>query len=186
MTIDFSMCGMLMCLLKAIFCFYIEIQCMPYEPQGICKGFLSQFDHPVKIAINTSLGIGTIEQTADLFYTILTSRLPVHKQCLDVLLPYICRWIFSTCDPAYNESIEQYTCRRTCEIFTNFVCNEVWLIVISQLENLNFLGANVPVCDGLERANGGDVPDCIDALQGGKYMSGWSLMHLHACTFNKL
>ena len=140
---------------------------MTYEPKGTCKGLLSQFDHPVKIAINTSLGIETMERTADLFYTLLTSQLNVNKQCLNVLLPYICRWVFSTCDPAYNTSVEQQTCRRTCEIFTNFVCNEVWLIVISQLGNLNFLSADVPVCDELVRANGGDIPDCIDTLQGG-------------------
>ena len=149
------------------FLFFIEISCITYEPTGHCKGFQSVFKHPVKIAVNTSDGIDTSERTAAIFYNLLTSRLSVHKQCLTVLLPFICRWVFPTCDPAFNVSVEQYTCRRTCEILTNFVCNEVWLIILSQLENLHFLGVNVPVCDNLDRVNGGDVPDCIDTLEGG-------------------
>ena len=146
----------------------IEISCVTYQPTGICKDFQSKLDHPVKIAVNTSDGIETSQLTAGIFNNLLTSQLSVHKHCLDELLPFICRWVFPTCDPAYNISVEQYTCRRTCEIFTNFVCNEVWLIILSQLDILHFYGVSVPVCDNLDRVNGGDVPDCIDTLQGGE------------------
>ena len=141
---------------------------MTYQPTGICKDFQSGFEHPVKIATNTTNGIATNEFTSAVFYTLLTSRLAVHKQCLNALLPFICRWVFPTCDPAYNVSVQQYTCRRTCEIFTNFVCNEVWLFVLSQIGILDFGTVGVPVCDTLDRANGGDLPDCFDTLQGGK------------------
>ena len=149
--------------------YFIEVSCETYQSSGPCQGFQLIFDHPVQIALNTSVGIPATERTAATFYGILTSGfLPVHKHCLNVLLPFICRWVFPTCDPGYNVSVEQFTCRRTCEILTNFVCNEVWLAIILQLENLNFGGVGVPVCDTLERANGGGVPDCIDTLEGGE------------------
>ena len=147
---------------------------MTYQPTGICKGFQSGFDHPVKIAVNTSNSIETSELTAEIFYNLLKSRLAVHEHCLNVLLPFICRWVFPTCDPAYNISVEQYTCRRTCEILTNFVCNEVWLFILSQLEILHFGSVGVPVCDDLDRVNGGDVPDCFDTLQGGELVTTYS------------
>ena len=123
----------------------------------------------MKIAVNTSHGgdIAARQQVADNFYVLLTRRLPVNKQCLNVLLPFICRWVFPPCDPAFNVSVEQTVCRRACEILTNFDCNELWLAIISQLDNLNFRAVNIPVCDNLDRANGGNIPDCIDSLDGG-------------------
>ena len=152
-----------------VFHLRIEITCLTYTPAGFCGDFQSIFDYPVKIAVNTSHAgnITKSQDTANIFKVLLTSQLNVHKQCLRYLLPFICRWTFPTCDPAYNVSIEQYICRRACEILTNFVCNEVWLFVLSQLNNLKFLAVNIPICDHLDRANGGEAPDCIDTLDGG-------------------
>lgn len=149
---------------------YIEILCLDYTPSGVCQDFQSMFDHPVKIAVNTthSGDISKSQRTASTFYHLLTSQLTVHKQCLKVLLPFVCRWVFPTCDPAFNVSIEQYVCRRGCEILTNFVCNEVWLTILSQIDNLSFLSVDIPVCDYLEYANGGEAPNCIDTLDGGR------------------
>ena len=109
---------------------FIGISCVTYTPTGFCKNFQSVFDYPVKIAVNTSHGgdISTSQKTADNFHYLLTKGLPVHKQCLNELLPFICRWVFPPCDPAFNVSVEQYVCRRSCEILTNFVCNEICFI----------------------------------------------------------
>lgn len=151
--------------------FFTEISCITYKPTGVCENFQEIFDYPVKTAVNRShaRNISTSEITASAFYNLLTtSQLTVHKQCLNVLLPFVCRWVFPTCDPAFNVSIEQYICRRGCEILTNFVCNEVWLAVLSQVNNLDFLSVNIPICDFLKRSNGGEAPDCIDTLDGGK------------------
>lgn len=149
---------------------FIEIACLTYKPVGICQDFQSIFDHPVKIAVNTSHAgnISASQRTSFIFHHLLTSELTVHKQCLNVLLPFVCRWVFPTCDPAFNVSVEQYICRRACEILTNFVCNEVWLYILSQIGNLRFLAVNIPICDFLERSNGGDAPDCINTLDGGR------------------
>ena len=162
---------MLCVLIEILYAFFIETRCLTYEPTEVCENFQSIFDHPVKIAVNTTHAgnISKSQSTALTFYYLLTShQLTVHKQCLNVLLPFICRWVFPTCDPAFNVSIEQYICRRSCEIFTNFVCNEVWLTIISQLGNLDFFAVNIPICDYLEYSNGGDAPDCIDTIDGGE------------------
>ena len=152
---------------------FIEIACVNYKPTEVCENFQSIFDYPVKIAVDLThdKNISTSQITALTFYSVLTSLLTVHKQCLDVLLPFVCRWVFPTCDPAFNVSVEQYICRRGCEILTNFVCNEVWTTVIRQAGILDFLTANVPICDFLARSNGGEAPDCIDTMDGGKYIT---------------
>ena len=149
---------------------FIEITCVNYNSTEVCENFQSIFDYPVKIAVDLTHGenISASQRTALIFYGLLTSHLTVHKQCLDVLLPFVCRWVFPTCDPAFNVSVEQYICRRGCEILTNFVCNEVWMTVIAQAGILDFLSVSVPICDFLERSNGGEAPDCIDTLDGGE------------------
>ena len=150
--------------------FFIEIACVNYNSTEVCENFQSIFDYPVKIAVDLTHAenISASQRTALVFYYLLTSQLTVHKQCLDVLLPFVCRWVFPTCDPAFNVSVEQYICRRGCEILTNFVCNEVWMTVIAQAGILDFLSVSVPICDFLERSNGGEAPDCIDTLDGGE------------------
>ena len=135
----------------------------------MCENFQSIFDYPVKTAVSKSHDTTReLENTASLIYLFLSSsQLTVHRQCLKVLLPFVCRWVFPTCDPAFNVSIEQYICRRGCEIFTNFICNEVWSAVISQSNNIDFRSVSIPICDSLEHSNGGEAPDCIDTLDGG-------------------
>ena len=164
--------------------FFIEIACVNYKPTGVCENFQSIFDYPVKIAVNLTHAenISTSQITAFTFYRLLTSKLIVHKQCLKVLLPFVCRWVFPTCDPAFNVSVEQYICRRGCEILTNFVCNEVWMTVIAQAGILDFLSVSVPICDFLERSNGGEAPDCIDTLDGGECITKLlKYVHLFIC-----
>jgi len=39
--------------------------------------------------------------------------------------------------------------------------------VLQQLSILDFGILDTPVCDGLSPSNGGDVPDCIDSIDGG-------------------
>ena len=149
----------------------IEILCVTYTPTGYCKDFQSVFDHPVKIAVRRSdpEDITHNQLAASIFYEILTNQVvTVHKKCLDAALPFICRGVFQTCDPAFNVSIRQRLCRRVCETLTTFVCNEGWINLSTQLSNLNFPSLNIfSSCNVLEWANGGDSPDCTDMLDGG-------------------
>ena len=151
--------------------YFIEILCVTYKPTGFCKDFQSAFDHPVKIAVRSSdpNDITLNQFAANIFYEILTNQVTVHKKCLDAILPFVCRGVFQTCDPAFNVSIRQRLCRRVCETLTHFVCNEGWINLKSQLDNINLPGLNIyPSCNVLDWANGGDTPDCIDTLDGGE------------------
>ena len=95
----------------------------------------------------------------------------VHKKCLDAILPFVCRGVFQTCDPAFNVSIKQRLCRRVCETLNHFVCNEGWISLLSQLNIVNMPSLNIySSCDVLDWANGGDIPDCIDTLDGGEQL----------------
>lgn len=141
---------------------------MSYTPTGVCKNLL-MYDHPVKYAVNVSNhgSILAYQNSFTVFHEFLMSDLlNVHQQCLDALISFLCHWIFITCDPAFNVSVEQNVCRRACETLTMFVCPEVANIV---LEQANFLVLAPPRCDSLIDANAGDVPDCINSLDGGKY-----------------
>lgn len=95
-----------------------------------------------------------------------------HKKCLDLITPLLCRYVFVTCDPAYNTSIHQVyqpICRRGCDVISLFACPMVWRLLLTQLSNLQFGVLDAPLCDPLDDANGGDVPDCIDTTDGGKF-----------------
>ena len=147
-----------------------DILCVSYEPSGICKNFFSTYyNHPVTFAVNTSHygDISTYQDTFTFYNYFLSDVLSASKRCLDALIPFLCRRIFSTCDPAFNQSVEQRICRRACETLTVFVCPEVTTVVLEQSSNLNFMMLGAPRCDGLMNANGGDAPDCIDSLDGG-------------------
>ena len=140
-------------------------------PTGFCEYYQSMYDHPVKIAVNKSFegDIAGAQEFANAMYIFITTSGPiVNKYCMNALLPIMCRGVFSTCDPAFNESIKQFMCRRVCEVLSTFVCNEVWMAVRRHLDNLEILSVEFPICEQLEYANGGDAPDCIDTLDGGE------------------
>jgi len=142
-------------------------------PTGICQNQLSIYDHPVKIARNTSRASNfqTYQSVADALIDILYdlhAAQRIHKQCLDVLVPFLCHWLFSTCDPAFNVSVNQPICQQSCEILVTFVCPEVWRIISDQSQILNFRVVDSPTCDTGRYVNGGDVPDCIDPMDGGE------------------
>ena len=150
------------------------ILCVSYEPSGICKDFFSTYyDHPVKFAVNTSnhRSISTYQHTFTTVYNVfLSNSLNNNKRCLDALIPFLCRSIFISCDPAFNQSVEQRICRRACETLTVFVCPEVTTVVIELNSIANFMMLSALSCDGLMNTNGGDAPDCIDPLDGGWYL----------------
>ena len=158
------------CLCACKYAYYIfnsrDISCVSYEPSGMCKNF-TYFNHPVTFAVNTSRyrNISTYQDTFTTYYNFFLSSdaLSVNKRCLDALIPFLCRSVFITCDPAFNQSVEQRMCRRACETVTKFVCPEVTTVVMKQ-------NSSALRCDDLMNANGGDAPDCIDPLDG-----GWSI-----------
>ena len=94
-------------------------------------------------------------------------QLNVHKKCSELLEHFICRWLFTTCDPAFNASVVQHICRRGCDILSTIVCPTAWNLVRSQSSNINFMAVDPPNCDDQPVANGGDVPDCTDPTDGG-------------------
>ena len=144
---------------------------MTYTPSGICKDFQSLFNYPVKFAVdspNPDVNISDSQKAVDLFHLVLTSYLNPNKKCLDVALPFICRGMFPTCDPAFNVSVRQRVCARTCEILTVFVCNELWITLSLFLANIDLKTVTISTCIDNIRANGGEAPDCMDTLDGGE------------------
>lgn len=122
----------------------------------------------MKFAINTSNG-QDLEAQVNKFVGYLSYNVTIiHSQCLEVLLPFICRWVFfPTCEPALDKPVGQRVCRRACEILT-FICPEAWRIYIEQFHILDVPKGFSFTCANLMYADGGDVPDCIDPLGGGK------------------
>ena len=136
----------------------VESFCTPYIPSG------------ADIIVNYSIvnSQSAYSQTANLLGSVL--RKIAHKKCLELILPLLCRYVFVTCDPAYNTSehqVYQRICRHGCDVVSLFACPMVWRLLNAQLSNLAFGVVSAPLCDPLEDANGGDVPDCIDTTDGG-------------------
>lgn len=146
----------------------MNITCVSYTPTGRCENMTLLYDHPVKFAVNTSRAtdISSYQETADLFFTIIDTLDPSRK-CLELLERVMCRWVFATCDPAFNVSVLQQICRRGCDILSTIVCPDIWDTVIDQASNINFMVLNAPACDDLPDPNGGDAPDCTDPTDGG-------------------
>ena len=151
--------------------------CVSCTPVGICENYLSVYDYPVKYYVNTTLSDSTNSVNCNPgvggFVELLSNVNFIHGHCLKVLLPFVCRWaLYPTCDPAFNVSTPQRVCRRACEILTLFVCPEAWMFYLQQFHVLDVpRGRNFRTCENLMYANGGDAPDCIDPLGGGKYFT---------------
>ena len=90
-----------------------------------------------------------------------------HQKCLELIVPLLCRYVYVTCDPAFNDTIYQPICRRGCDVVSLFTCPKVWQLLTTQRGILNFGIIDSPTCEPLTDANGGDAPDCIDTTDGG-------------------
>ena len=147
--------------------------CKSCTPTGSCADYVSLYDHPVKYAVDTyTSGDATYCETdADLVVNVLAHVDVIHSHCLNSLLPFVCRWVYyPTCDPATSVPTQQIVCRRACEILTVFLCPEAWNLYLQQSSILTVpRGNNLFTCNNLMYSNGGDVPDCIDPLDGGEY-----------------
>ena len=132
------------------------------------------YDHPVKYAVNVTRSSNNTSYCAtdvETFAEVLNNFDEVHSHCSNTLLPSVCRWVyFPTCDPGLNMSVPQRVCRRACEILTIFVCPEAWRHYIQLSPILTVPKGTSFSCRYLPYANGGDLPDCIDPLDGGKYI----------------
>ena len=111
--------------------------------------------------------VGTKEFT-DLVFFVLNEIKSTTAQCVKVATPLLCRYIFPTCDPAYEVPVYQPICRRDCEIVRDFYCPEPWQEMLRYLSLIPF-GAVIdqPNCDPLKDANAGAAPMCISTLDGG-------------------
>ena len=151
--------------------FFLFRICESYTPNGECEDFLLIYDHPVKFALTPSSGhnFSYYEMTANNFIREARKVPIIHSHCLETLKPFICRYVFfPTCDPAFSVPEEQNICRRACEILTIFVCPEAWTLYLEQIDIINVPKGIHSTCDNLMYANGGDIPDCIDPLDGGE------------------
>ena len=147
--------------------------CESYTPTGICNSFLSEFDHPVKFALNTTIGhnFSYYEEQVLKLINLLSGVTNIHEHCAKTLLRFVCHWVFfPTCDPASDVPVKQNICRQACETLTIFECPEAWQIYVEQRHILDIPQGPFVSCDNLMYANGGDVPDCVDPLDGGEYM----------------
>lgn len=151
-----------------------NLTCEAYNQDGFCSQYLQPLGADIIVNYSRVDDQGGYSRTANTLYVALQQLAQAgvaHQKCLDFLLPLLCRYVFVTCDPAYNTSVDfvyQPICRRGCDIVSLFVCPAVWQLLLHQLPNLAFGAVDTPLCDPLENANGGDVPDCIDTTDGGK------------------
>ena len=140
---------------------------------GFCSEYLQPLGAEIIVNYSRVEGQGRYTETTESLKVLLESladRGIAHQQCLNFLLPTLCRYVFVTCDPAYNTNVDfvyQPICRRSCEILSHFVCVKVWELLNQQLANLNFDALDPLHCEPLENPNGGNVPDCIDVTNGG-------------------
>ena len=146
-----------------------DIVCESYNTTGFCQQYLGVLGSQVKYARNTSraANISEYDESAARLHGLLLHRLPTHQKCLDIIIPFLCRWVFSSCDPAYNIPVRQRVCFQSCQRLSTFECGEVWDIVLQQIAILDFGILDAPMCSILSPSNGGDAPDCIDGIAGG-------------------
>ena len=134
------------------------------------------YEHEVKYAVNVTHSGNTsyCMTDAETFAAVLNNFDNIHSHCSNILLPSVCRWVyFPTCDPALSVPVPQRVCRRACEILTIFVCPEAWRLYIEQYHILSVPKGSSFTCDNLMYANGGDLPDCIDPLDGGEHKTSF-------------
>lgn len=151
---------------------YGNLTCESFNQNGsFCAPYLTGLD--ADIIVNYS----RVHNHGQSGYTAIANMLGgvlnqiAHQKCLDFIVPLLCRYVFVTCDPAYNTSVHQVyqpICRHGCDVVSLFACPMVWRLLQTQLANLEFGVLDAPLCDPLDNANGSDIPDCIDTTDGGK------------------
>ena len=164
-------------------CIYGNLACEQFNQSGsFCAPFLTDLGADIIVNYSRVRDQSDYTATANVLGVILNQI--AHQKCLDVILPLLCRYVFVTCDPAYNTSVHQVyqpICRHGCDVVSLFVCPDAWRLLITQLSNLEFGTLDPPLCDPLGNANGGDVPDCIDTTDGGKYVTKFVKRGLYTC-----
>jgi len=139
---------------------------------GFCSQYLSHLDADIIVNYSRVASQDGYSMIANTLGTVLGQI--AHRKCLEMILPLLCRYVFVTCDPAYNTSehqVYQPICRHGCDVVSLFVCPTVWQLLTSQRDVLEFDVLDSPMCGPLVHANGGDVPDCIDTTDGGNFVS---------------
>jgi len=171
--------------LRVLFCrnyIFGNLTCETFtvNETGFCAPFLRPLG--ADIIVNHS----RVSSTAD-YKKIAVSLQQVldevaHDKCLEFLVPLLCRYVYVTCDPAFNDPIYQPICRHACDVISLFTCQRVWELLTRQLSILQFGILDTPQCEPLENANGGDAPDCIDTTDGGmSLVLHHTHTHMHAC-----
>lgn len=151
---------------------YGNLMCEPYNLTGFCSPYLGHLSADIIVnysRVNDQSGYATIANTLG-----AVLRSIAHQKCLELILPLLCRYVFVTCDPAYNTSVHQVyqpICRHGCDVVSLFACPVVWQLLLTQLSNLQFGVLDPPLCDPLGHPNAGDIPDCVDTTDGGKLCS---------------
>ena len=154
-----------------------NLTCEAYNQVGFCSQFLEPLGANIIVnysRVNDQTGYTATANVLNRALVNLAQAGVAHEKCLDVIRPLLCRYIFVTCDPAYDTSVDfvyQPICRHGCDVISLFVCPAVWQILVQQLAILEFGVLDAPLCEPLENANGGDVPDCIDTTDGGELNS---------------
>ena len=138
---------------------------MVYQPSGDCGKLLPKYDHIVEFAVNTTHrdNISDYEKPfVDLHRLLMSRGLDIHQRCLDALFSFLCNFIFPTCDPAFSIPVQQSVCQQSCETLSVFVCPEKFTLALDLVTLIN----PMLKCDGV--MNGGDAPDCVDAVNKGQ------------------
>jgi len=143
----------------------------------LCEPFLGTLGADIIVNHSRVHNMAQYEETAMLLQEMLNRV--AHKKCIEMIVPLLCRYVYVTCDPAFNDTIYQPICRRGCDTITLFACPLLWKLYTSQRSILGLGILDPPTCGPLDNANGGDVPDCVDTTDG-----GMGLCHTHKCTQN--
>ena len=153
-----------------------NVTCEPFSGSELCAPFLGPLGANIIVNHSRVFNMTQYVQTAELLQGVLNRV--AHKKCIEMIVPLLCRYVFVTCDPAFNDTVYQPICRRGCDTVSLFACPIVWDLLTSQRSILQFGILDTPTCGPLDNANGGDAPDCVDTTDGGM---GLCHTQMHTC-----
>ena len=125
--------------------------CVEYN--GICAEYLKQLQLDSEMSLFTLTLNGISKEDVDTFVKLLKEYLPlIKKDCGDVVLPFICQYIFPPCE--VNSGNVSFISRTQCTNIRDAVCSSEWNLVIRTSSSAASL---LPNCENFNDDNDNDI-----------------------------
>ena len=122
------------------------------EYTGICTEYLKQLDSENSLFTLTLNGI--LEDDANTFVNTITQYLPlITKSCRDVVLPFLCQYMFPLCNA--NSGDVNFISKAQCTNIRDSVCFAEWNLV-SNLKTSSSAVSLLPNCENFGNEHYGD------------------------------